>query len=190
MPEDPAGDPTEPSLASLASPANPVCPVSAVSERLTAPLAYWLLGTGFVLSLGVAVFAFLGPVWGTAVTVVGEALLVALLVGYGSTKIVIADDGIGVGRSWIDYAHVSAVQALDERETLQRLRTRADPRAHLVVRPYVRTSLEITVDDTADPHPYWLVSSRAAGRLLARVPARLRPAASPSAGTAAGSLGG
>lgn len=159
MPDDPARVPTE---------------VDQVSERLTAPLPWWLLSTGFVLSIGVAVFAFLGPVWGIAVTVVGEALVLAGLISYGGTQVVVGPDGLGVGRSWIDYEYVGAVQALDEQQTRQRLRTSADPRAYLVIRPYIRTSLEITVDDPADPHPYWLVSARGPVRLLGRVPARLR----------------
>lgn len=146
-----------------------------VTERLAVPLGWWLLGTGFVLSLGVAVLAFLGPGWGIGVTVVAEAVLAAVLVGYGSTSIVVGDDGIQVGGATIDYGYVRGVEALDADRTLERLRTRADPRAYLVVRPYVRTSVVITLDDRADPHPYWLVSSRDAERLIRRLPTQLAP---------------
>lgn len=144
-----------------------------VTERLAVPLGWWLLGTGFVLSLGIAVLAFLGPWWGIGVTVVAESLVAAVLVGYGSTRIVVDDAGVRVGRATIDYAYVREVRALDADRTLERLRTRADPRAYLVVRPYVRTSLELTLADPADPHPYWLISSRDAERLVRRIPTGL-----------------
>src|ERR671918_546374 len=44
--------------------------------------------------------------------------------------------------------------------TRRRSGVEADARAHLVLRPYVATSVEITLADPADPVPYWLVSSR------------------------------
>lgn len=157
------------------SPQPELPPERVATERLVAPLAWWLLGTGFVLSLGIAVFAFLGPVWGIGVTVGAEGVVAAVLVGYGSTTIEIGDDGIRVGRAQIGYTYVRRVEALDAASTLERLRTRANPAAYLVVRPYVRTSLEITLDDPADPHPYWLVSSRYADRLAGRANVRLAP---------------
>ena len=36
----------------------------------------------------------------------------------------------------------------------------ADPRAHIVQRTWIPESVVVTVADPADPHPYWLVSSR------------------------------
>jgi hypothetical protein len=45
-------------------------------------------------------------------------------------------------------------------ETRRRAGVEADARAHLVLRPYVKTAVEITLNDQDDPVPYWLVSSR------------------------------
>jgi hypothetical protein len=50
----------------------------------------------------------------------------------------------------------------------------ADARAHLVLRPYIKTAVEITLDDPDDPVPYWLVSTRRPQQLAAA----LREAAS------------
>ena len=144
-----------------------------VYERLTVPVHWWLLGTAFVLSIGMAFLAFWGPLWGVAVAVAGELLLLAGLLGYGGVRVVVGTDGIGVGRAWIGYEYVGRVTALDSQQTLHRLRIGADPRAHLVVRPYIPSSLEITVDDPADPHPYWLVSVRDPDRLARAVTDRL-----------------
>ena len=38
-------------------------------------------------------------------------------------------------------------------QTRRRSGTEADARAHLVLRPYVRTAVELTLDDPADPGP-------------------------------------
>jgi hypothetical protein len=36
-----------------------------------------------------------------------------------------------------------------------------------VLRPYIKTTVEITLDDPEDPVPYWLVSTRHPQRLAA-----------------------
>ncbi|MPN07380.1 hypothetical protein SDC9_154650 [bioreactor metagenome] len=36
----------------------------------------------------------------------------------------------------------------------------ADVQAFLATRPYIRRVVEVTLADPADPHPYWLISSR------------------------------
>ena len=41
----------------------------------------------------------------------------------------------------------------------------ADARAHLVLRPWVSTTVELALADPADPVPYWLVSTRRPGAL-------------------------
>ena len=40
-----------------------------------------------------------------------------------------------------------------------------DARAHLVLRPWVSTTVELALADPADPVPYWLVSTRRPGAL-------------------------
>ncbi len=36
----------------------------------------------------------------------------------------------------------------------------ADARAYLLVRPYLKRAVRVTVVDPADPTPYWLVGTR------------------------------
>ena len=43
----------------------------------------------------------------------------------------------------------------------------ADARAYLLLRPYLRASVRVGIDDPADPTPYWLVSTRRPERLAA-----------------------
>ena len=128
-------------------------------ERLTVPLMWWVLASLFALSVLLAVGAYLGPVWG-----IGTALATVMVATaiYISAAVVISIDAreIRIGRASIEHAYIASSQALAAEEARQRAGVGADARAHLVLRPYVRTAVEITLDDPDDPVPYWLVSTR------------------------------
>jgi hypothetical protein len=47
----------------------------------------------------------------------------------------------------------------------------ADARAYLLLRPYLKRTVRVTVRDDRDPAPYWLVSSRHPEALAAAVTA-------------------
>jgi hypothetical protein len=135
-------------------------------ERLTVPVVWWALAALFALSVLLAVGAYLGPVWGIGSSV--AAMLIAATI-FASASVVISVDAheIRVGRASIEHAYVAGCRALDAEQTSRRAGAEADARAHLVLRPYVKTAVEITLDDEADPVPYWLVSSRRPQQLAA-----------------------
>ena len=135
-------------------------------ERLTVPIIWWVLAGLFSLSVLIAVGAYLGPVWGVGTSV--ATLLVAAAI-FGSASIVISVDEmeIKVGRATIEHAYIAACRALNAEETRGRTGIEADARAHMVVRPYIKTAVEITLNDPEDPVPYWLVSTRQPQRLAA-----------------------
>jgi hypothetical protein len=135
-------------------------------ERLTVPIIWWVLAGLFALSVLLAVGAYLGPVWGVGTSV--ATLLVAAAI-FGSASLVISVDAqeTHVGRASIEHAYVAACRALNAEETRRRAGVEADARAHLVLRPYVKTAVEITLGDPDDPVPYWLVSTRHPHRLAA-----------------------
>src|SRR4029453_1650520 len=110
--------------------------------------------------------ASLGPVWAAGTTV--ATLLVAAAI-FASASIVISvdTDQIRVGRASIEHRYIAHCRALDAEETRRRAGVEADARAHLVLRPYVKTAVEIILDDRDDPVPYWLVSTRHPHRLAA-----------------------
>jgi hypothetical protein len=128
-------------------------------ERLTAPVLWWLLGACFAVTMTVAVGFYLGPWWGFGVGTVCLAIAAAVLVSSSIVLRVGARD-LQVGRARIEYRYVAGAHALDEARTRSRSSVQADARAFLVLRPYIATSVEITLDDPDDPVPYWLVSSR------------------------------
>ncbi len=128
-------------------------------ERLTVPIIWWVLAGLCALSVLLAVGAYLGPVWGIGTSV--ATLLVAVAI-FSSASLVISVDGkeTHVGRASIEHAYVAACRALNADQTRRRAGVEADARAHLVLRPYIKTAVEITLDDPDDPVPYWLVSTR------------------------------
>jgi Protein of unknown function (DUF3093) len=135
-------------------------------ERLTVPISWWLLAALFSLSVLLAVGAYLGPVWGVGTSI--AALLVAAAI-FSSASIVISVDAreVQVGRASIEHAYIAGCRALDVEETRRRASVEADARAHMVLRPYIKTAVEISLNDPDDPVPYWIVSTRHRERLAA-----------------------
>ena len=128
-------------------------------ERLTVPLAWWVLAALFALSLLLAVGWYLGPVWGFGVAAAGLAAAAGLFVAL-AVVIRVDQDQLRIGRSVTGMDCVGAVAPLDAEQASRRAGVEADARAHLVLRPYIATAVELTLDDADDPVPYWLVSSR------------------------------
>ena len=135
-------------------------------ERLTVPVIWWVIAALFSLSVLLAVGAYLGAAWGLGSSVATMLIAAAIFV---SASIVISVDAqeIRVGRASIEHAYIAASRALDAEQTHLRAGVEADASAHLVLRPYIKTAVEITLDDEDDPVPYWLISTRNPQRLAA-----------------------
>jgi Protein of unknown function (DUF3093) len=135
-------------------------------ERLTVPIVWWVLAGLFALSVLLAVGAYLGPVWAVGTTA-ATLLVAAAIFATASIVISVDTDQIRVGRASIEHPYIAGCRALDAEESRRRGGVDADARAHMVLRPYVKTAVEITLDDPDDPVPYWLVSTRHPQRLAA-----------------------
>jgi Protein of unknown function (DUF3093) len=135
-------------------------------ERLSVPLSWWLLAVLLALAVLLTVGAYLGPTWGIGTSVATMLIATAIFV---SASVVISIDAreIRVGRASIEHAYIANCRALDAESTRRRAGVEADARAHLILRPYVKTAVEITLDDKDDPVPYWLVSTRHPQQLAA-----------------------
>jgi hypothetical protein len=130
------------------------------AERLTVPLRWWVQGTMLVASLWLAVLAATPEVVAWSVSAVALALLVALLVGYGSPQVAVEGGVLRAGRAHIALEHVGEVTALDADDVRRLAGVDADARAYLLLRPYLKRGVRIDIADPADPAPYWLVSCR------------------------------
>src|SRR5215207_2958336 len=139
-------------------------------ERLHVPVVWWLLAPGFALTLLLALGLSIGPTWGIGAAAASLAVTTALFVR-SAVRIEVDDAMLRVGRAQIEHRYIRGAQPLDAGQTRRRAGVEADARAHLVLRPYVSTAVEITLDDPDDPVPYWLVSSRRPAALAAALSA-------------------
>ena len=138
------------------------------AERLRPPILWWIVVALLASTFVVAVAVFL-PIWVVlASLVVAIAIVVGLMLAFTAT-IRTAPSGFSVARFTLEWAYVGATTPLDKAEVRKRLGPDADPRAFVMYRSYVDEALEITVDDPADPHPYWLVSTHDAARLATAI---------------------
>ena len=133
-------------------------------ERVSVPPGWWVLAVLFAVTLGVAIGYYLGVPWSLGV---GVGTFVVIVLGFRTARYVTeVDEGsVRVGRAVIGREWVGAVRPLDAATTRARSGVDADARAHLVLRPWVSTSVELMLTDPADPVPYWLVSTRRPGAL-------------------------
>ena len=137
-------------------------------ERLLVPVRWWLLSAAFAASLWLAFWVSIPyPVVLWAATAAVVLALAALLVGYGAAQVAVQGGELRAGRAHIPVHLLADPTVLDADATRLTTGREADARAYLLLRPYVRRSVRVTVRDPQDPTPYWLVSSRRPERLAA-----------------------
>lgn len=135
-------------------------------ERLHAPWSLWLICSVIVLTLGLAFGYPLGWPAGVIAVAVAESLVAWVLLTAAAVVQVDAS-ALVAGRATLTYDAMGDVTALD-RAAAGLLRGReADPRAFLLLRPWVPAAVRVDVDDSSDPTPYWYVSTRRPGSLAA-----------------------
>lgn len=138
------------------------------AERLTVPLRWWVQATMLLATawLTVAVAVPEGPA-AALVALVGAAVVLYAFLSYGSARIVVTQTELRAGRAHIPLAMLGPAEALDRDATRRAVGVDADARAYLVLRPYLKRSVRVRIDDPADPTPYWLLSTRHPDRLVA-----------------------
>lgn len=129
-------------------------------ERLHVPLYYWLLAFFLASTLVVAVWAYFGDAWVLATAAVCTGVVTFGLVELGRTRIEVDETGVSAGGARIEGRWLGEAVALDAGAARRRLGPGADVNAWLVAKPYLAQAVEVPVTDAADPHPYWLISSR------------------------------
>lgn len=149
--------------------------VVAYRERVHAPLVVWLVTGVLTATLGIAYGYRLGALAGFAAFGVSQALVSWWLVG--TAPLVVVDDRVfRAGRARLPLRYVGRIAPLDPAQTRDAGGRLADPEAYLCLRSWTPRSVLVEVEDPADPHPYWLVSTRR-GQELAPALAAARDAA-------------
>lgn len=137
------------------------------AERLRAPLSYWIIALLVGLTFVSAIGAYLGPWFASAAAAITAGGIAAFLTGLGSVRVVVDDRGLQVGPSLLEWQFQGEPERLDAPQTRARLGVDADVQAFVVQRPYLNEAVAVPVTDAADPHPYWLVTTRRPAQLTA-----------------------
>lgn len=130
---------------------------------------WWPVASVFVISLAVAVFAYVPPAVGFVVVGAFALALAVLFVNYGRTRVSVIDGVLAVGRTSIEGHWIGGAVALSGQEAADALGRGANTRDFLQTRPYIKDLVRVEIADPADPHPHWIISSRRAAELAAAV---------------------
>lgn len=138
-------------------------PQGSHDERLRAPWSWWLVLTGFAVSVW-WIFALATPL--SFATVVGALTLAVASLAlwhFGNVRVAVVQGGHGpelvAGRAHVPVALCGQPQALDAEQLRQVLGPRSDARSYVLVRPYSRGGVLVPLQDPADPTPSWVVAT-------------------------------
>jgi hypothetical protein len=128
-------------------------------EHLRVPVSWWLLAVPVIAVLGGEVYAgfggFIPPLIYTVFTVVVASFLLA----WGAATVEVTDGALRAGGATLPLSQVGDVVALDEKQAALLRGPRADPAAHLMLRPYLKRAVYIALAPGSEV-PYWLVATR------------------------------
>jgi hypothetical protein len=82
------------------------------------------------------------------------------LLAWGATTIEVADGTLRAGKAELPLDKTSDVVPLDEKQAALLRGPKADPAAHLMLRPYLKRAVYIKLADPGSGVPYWLVATR------------------------------
>jgi hypothetical protein len=138
-------------------------------ERLFAPPLWWVTGMLTMLTFGAIVWT--GFDLGFTLLTFGALILItaAFLVNWGRVTIEVTDGVLSVGPDRLPLADVGEVHPLTEAQARALRGPRADPRAHVLIRPYLRCAVYVEVTDPAAASPYWLLATRRPAELAAAI---------------------
>lgn len=142
-------------------------------EHLTVPVSWWLVGLAFGLTFVIAIAAYTNLWFGAATAVAVTTLIGVVLWSWGHVLVAADQSGFTAGTAHVEWPWVAHVEALDAKEVTDALGPGANAAGHFVTRPYARGAVRLTLQDPADPHPFWLVSTRHPAQLAATVAAQL-----------------
>ena len=150
-------------------------------ERLLVPVSYWLLAVPSIAFLGAEAWFVAGGIVPPITLAVLSLIAAVFLINWGSATIEVTGGVLRAGRDTLPLGEAGEVVALDEKQAALLRGPRADPAAHLFLRPYVKRAVYIGLAHPADGVPYWLISTRHPDRLTAAI-GRASAGGGPSAG--------
>ena len=135
------------------------------SERLGAPLSWWLVVTACVALLGTTLWAGLSLTAAIVIYAGLESVCALALLAWGAARIEVTAAELRAGSQRLPLERIRSVTALDAAQTTALRGPRADPAAYLLVRPYLPRAVYVAVAD----RPYWLIGTRNPDELAAAI---------------------
>lgn len=129
-------------------------------ERLRVPVSWWLLAIPVIAVLGGELYAGFGGFIPPLIYAAFIASVGGFLLAWGATSIEVTDGTLRAGGASLPLSQAGEVVALDERQAALLRGPRADPGAHLLLRPYLKRAVYIGLADPGSGVPYWLVATR------------------------------
>ena len=137
-------------------------------EQLRVPTSYWLLSVPVVLLLGAEIFVGFSTLVAALVYAAFIIVVGGFLLAWGAVRIEVTDTVLQAGKDRLPLSAIGEVQALDEPQAAVLRGPRADPSAHLLLRPYLKKAVYIGPADGAEAvAPYWLIATRHPDKLAA-----------------------
>ena len=139
------------------------------TERLGAPVSWWLVVTACVALLGTTLSAGLSVTLAIAIYAGLESLCALVLLAWGAATIEVTAAELRAGSQRLPLERIDSVTALDAAQTRALRGPRADPAAYLLVRPYLPRAVYVAVAGRPAGRPYWLIGTRKPAELAAAI---------------------
>jgi Protein of unknown function (DUF3093) len=138
-------------------------------ERLLVPVAYWLLAVPVVVLLGAEAWFIVGGFVPPLVIALLAVLVATFLVHWSRATIEVAGGVLRADGDTLALSEASEVVALDEKQSAALRGPRADPSAHILLRPYLKRAVYVGIASPGEGAPYWLVATRRPEELAAAI---------------------
>jgi hypothetical protein len=141
-------------------------------EQLRVPASYWLLAIPVVAILGAELFVGFSGLVAAVVYAVFILVVGGFLLAWGATRVEVTETVLRVGGDVLPLSAIGEVQPLDEQQAALLRGPKADPAAHLLLRPYLKKAVYVGLADPSGGVPYWLIGTRRPAELAAALTAR------------------
>jgi hypothetical protein len=141
--------------------------VGTYREKLSVPVSWWIIAAVATVTLFVITYVPVGSFGGVFVGGTAAVLLVLFFLQYGAARVDVDGERLRAGRAVIERAHLGTVEALTGDDARRAFGRECDPKAYLLLRPYVRSAVRVQITDPRDPAPYWVIATRHPDRLAA-----------------------
>jgi hypothetical protein len=138
-------------------------------ERLLVPVSYWLLAVPVVVTLGAEAWFIVGGIIPPLFIGLLAVIVAVFLVHWSKAVIEVAGGVLRAGPDTLALSDADEVVALDERQSAAMRGPRGDPSAHILLRPYLKRAVYVSLADPAAGVPYWLVATRHPDELAAAI---------------------